>query len=168
VATNPPPNPRTSIWGWTAYSLLFHRTQRGLSGEAAGRLLNCSKATVSRLESGTARLDEAQACALDKAWSTGGLFSTMLWYALLGHDPDWVKQYVDIEAEAYVIKAYEAIVVPGLIQLPEYAGGPKVMRRELARLLEASESPNIGIRVVPRSAGAHPGADGRPRDHHET
>ncbi|HEV7934458.1 MAG TPA: Scr1 family TA system antitoxin-like transcriptional regulator [Actinomadura sp.] len=57
---------------------------------------------------------------------------------------------------------------PGLIQLPEYAGGPKAMRRRLARLLEASESPNIGIRVVPRSAGAHPGADGRPRDHHET
>lgn len=39
-------------------------------------------------------------------------------------------------------------------------GGSEVMRRQLARLLEASESPNIGIRVVRRSVSAHPGADG--------
>jgi transcriptional regulator with XRE-family HTH domain len=207
MTTNPPPNPKISMWTWLAYSLRFHRMQRGLSGEALGRILTCSKATVSRLESGEARLDDKQAAALDRAWDTGGHFSIMLWYARLGHDPDWLKQYVDIEARADVIKPYEAIVVPGLLQIPEYAralltsggvldvdgaverrmarqailerdpppvlwvllsegvldwpvGGTEVMRRQLARLLEASESPNIGIRVVPRSAGAHAGADG--------
>src|SRR5689334_206396 len=35
-----------------------------------------------------------------------------------------------------------------------------VMRRQLAFLLEMSERPNIGIRVVPRSARAHFGLDG--------
>ena len=131
----------------------------------------------------------------------------MLWYARLGHDPNWIKQHEDIEAQASVIKLFEAIVVPGLLQLPEYAsalieasgvphvdevvarrmarqealdrapspilwvvltesvldwpmGGPGVMRKQLAHLLELSELPNVGIRVIPRSAGAHFGVDG--------
>jgi hypothetical protein len=114
---------------------------------------------------------------------------------------------VDIEAEASVIRVFEAVVVPGLLQMSEYAealitaagvtnvdelvaerlgrqailtrdappvfwviltesvldwpmGGPEVMRKQLAYLLELSERPNIGIRVVPRSAGAHFGVDG--------
>jgi transcriptional regulator with XRE-family HTH domain len=207
MPANPPPDPKLSMWAWLAYSLRFQRMQRGLSGEALGRIISCSKATVSRLESGDAKLDEKQTGALDRAWNTGGHFSIMLWYAQLGHDPNWLKQYVDIEARSDVIKAFEAIVVPGFLQIPEYAralltsggvldvdgaverrmarqaildkdpppvlwvllsqsvldwpvGGPEVMRRQLARLLEASESPNIGIRVVPRAAGAHAGADG--------
>jgi hypothetical protein len=114
---------------------------------------------------------------------------------------------MDIESESSVIKVYEAQVVPGLLQLPEYAraliaesgvsnveelvdermsrqailtrepppvllvlltenvidwpvGGPGLMRKQLAYLLEASERPNIGIRIVPRSAGAHFGMNG--------
>lgn len=39
-------------------------------------------------------------------------------------------------------------------------GGPKVMRAQLARLLEASRLPHIVIRVVPRSLGAHIGLEG--------
>jgi transcriptional regulator with XRE-family HTH domain len=46
----------------------------------------------------------------------------------------------------------------GVIDRP--VGGPKVMRAQLARLLELSESPNVMIRVAPRSAGAHVGLDG--------
>jgi hypothetical protein len=39
-------------------------------------------------------------------------------------------------------------------------GGPEVMCEQLSYLLEVSERPNIGIRVIPRSAGAHFGVDG--------
>jgi transcriptional regulator with XRE-family HTH domain len=39
-------------------------------------------------------------------------------------------------------------------------GGPDVMRRQLLRLLEASERPNTTIQVLPFSAGAHPGVAG--------
>jgi hypothetical protein len=130
-----------------------------------------------------------------------GRFGRTLWYARLGHDPNWFKQHLDIEAEASVIKVFEALVIPGLLQLPEYtrelvvAGRPPnveelveermgrqailtrdpppvllvlltenvldwpigdadLMRSQLAYLLELSERPNIGIRVVPRSAKA--------------
>jgi transcriptional regulator with XRE-family HTH domain len=195
------------MWAWLAHDLRFYRNQRGLSGDAVAKLINCARSSLSRLENGEAKLDEGQAATLDERWQTGGHFGTILWYARLGHDPNWIKQHEDIEAGASVIKVFEALVVPGLLQVPEYAyeliaaggrpdvdeilerrlarqailarenppvlwvlltenvldwpmGGPEVMRKQLAYLLEVSERPNIGIRVIPRSAGAHFGVDG--------
>jgi hypothetical protein len=46
----------------------------------------------------------------------------------------------------------------GVITQP--VGGPKVMRGQLARLLELGEQPNISVRIVPQHAGAHVGRDG--------
>lgn len=39
-------------------------------------------------------------------------------------------------------------------------GGPDVMREQIARLREAMSQPNITVRVLPFSAGAHPGLTG--------
>jgi transcriptional regulator with XRE-family HTH domain len=39
-------------------------------------------------------------------------------------------------------------------------GGPDVMRRQLQRLIEAGEQPNMTIQVLPFSVGAHPGVAG--------
>lgn len=50
------------------------------------------------------------------------------------------------------------VVTQNVIDWP--VGGASVMRKQLARLLEAAEQPNIGLRVIPRSAGAHAGFDG--------
>lgn len=207
MATNPPPDPKTSMWAWMAYMLRFHRTRDGRSGEALGRILNCSKATVSRLESGATQLDDMQVAALDREWDTGGLFTVLLWYARLGHSPDWLKQYIEMENVSSVIRVWQVDLVPGLLQTADYAraglqvggvndveqavearmarqrvldkenppvlwalisetlleipgGGRDVMRAQLAHLLEMSERPNIGIRVVPKAAGLHPGLDG--------
>jgi uncharacterized protein DUF5753/helix-turn-helix protein len=205
--SKPSPDPKSSMWAWIAHDLRFYRLQRDLSGVELARLLNCARSSVSRLETGQAQLEEKQAEIVDLAWKTGGHFSRLLWYARLGHDPNWNKQHLGIEGRSDVIWSFEAQVVPGLLQIPEYAhalltaggasnadalveerisrqaildrdlplqlwiilsqnvidwpmGGPVVMRKQLARLLEAAESPNIGIRVLPRSAGAHAGVDG--------
>ena len=40
------------------------------------------------------------------------------------------------------------------------AGGAEVFRIQLAHLHELSKRPNIGVRVIPKSAGVHLGADG--------
>ncbi|MBQ0992884.1 helix-turn-helix domain-containing protein [Micromonospora sp. H61] len=42
--------------------------------------------------------------------------------------------------------------------LRRVVGGPTVMSEQLARLLEASELPNVSVRIVPLAAGPHPGA----------
>lgn len=39
-------------------------------------------------------------------------------------------------------------------------GGPAIMRAQLDRLAEASEMPNISLRIVPLAAGPHPGTGG--------
>ncbi|MGI8332003.1 DUF5753 domain-containing protein [Actinomadura scrupuli] len=39
-------------------------------------------------------------------------------------------------------------------------GGPAMMRAQLARLLEVTELPQVTVRVVPKSAGAHVGMEG--------
>lgn len=46
----------------------------------------------------------------------------------------------------------------GVIDQP--VGGAGVMRAQLVKLLELAERPNITIRVMPRSVGAHVGRDG--------
>ncbi|MHA6802557.1 helix-turn-helix domain-containing protein [Salinifilum ghardaiensis] len=39
-------------------------------------------------------------------------------------------------------------------------GGPSVMQRQLRTVLDGSELPNVHVRVIPSSAGAHAGLDG--------
>lgn len=51
-----------------------------------------------------------------------------------------------------------AVLDQGILDAP--VGGPDIMQEQLARLVELSSQPNITIRVVPRSAGAHVGRDG--------
>jgi transcriptional regulator with XRE-family HTH domain len=160
MATNPPPDPKTSMWAWIAYMLRFHRTRRGLSGDALGRILNCSKSTVSRLESGIIEPDERQVAILDETWDTGGLFTTMLWYARLGHSPNWLQQYIDVEAVCSVIKAWESTLVPGLLQTPDYARAalqagnvPDVeaalaARMDRQRILEREDPPVLWVLIL--------------------
>lgn len=121
MQARPSPDPKASMWAWMAHDLRFYRIQRGLTGHDVAKILNCARSSISRRENAEAKLDERQAAALDEEWMTGGHFSTMLWYARLGHDPNWFKEHLDIEAQASVIKIYESLVMPGLLQLPEYA-----------------------------------------------
>lgn len=207
MSHRPSPDPKSSMWALIAYYLRFCRQQRKLTGDLMGEILGCSKSTVSRLETGSLQLDERQAMALDKAWNTGGIFTFLVWYATLGHDPDWFRQYVDLEKRAAVIKTWQVDLVPGLLQTPDYArtclmagnvpnleasleqrlarqaildepdppmlwflmsqtllelpcGGPEVMKKQLAHIMDVSHRPNIGVRVVPKAVGAHPGLDG--------
>ncbi|GAA0553058.1 helix-turn-helix domain-containing protein [Actinomadura livida] len=121
MATNAPPNPKDSMWAFIAYYLRFCRTQRSLSGEATGRLINASKATVSRIENGVDRLDGQRAALLDKAWETGGVFSLLVWYASIGHDPQWLAQLSTFEQRARIIRVFEPLLISGLLQTEEYA-----------------------------------------------
>ncbi|MCO6010968.1 helix-turn-helix transcriptional regulator [Actinoallomurus purpureus] len=200
-------DPDAGLWNWLAYDLRFYRQKYRLSQNALAEIIKTSPPNLSNLEAGRRRLKDEQAEALDERFTTGGHFQRLLRYARLGHDPNWFKQYMDLEAEAIVIKAFEPIVVPGLLQTPEYAtaiieaagapdvdalvktrmqrqavlrkdspptlwvvltqtvidwpvGDGTVMRDQLAYLLEVSARPNVGLRVIPRTAGAHAGSDG--------
>ncbi|WP_252824592.1 helix-turn-helix domain-containing protein [Actinoallomurus soli] len=199
----------SSLWDVIALQLRFQRERAGLTGTQLGDRIGCVRSTVSRIESNTLKLDSKQAALADEALKTGGLFAALMFHALREPDGQWRKEHRDIEATASTIRVFEAIVVPGLLQTPEYAlalavaggvaedvaraaieerlsrqailtredppllwvilaetvlewpvGGAEVMLKQLERLLEFADMPNIGIRVVPRAVGAYKGLDG--------
>lgn len=118
---NESPDPRLNLWATIAYYLRFYRMQHGQSGDVVARWLNRSRSSISRLESGESRLKEKEAVLLDARWNTGGLFGVLLWFARLGHDPNWNKNYLAFEDRASEIRMYDGQLVPALLQTPEYA-----------------------------------------------
>ncbi|MEV4252146.1 helix-turn-helix transcriptional regulator [Spirillospora sp. NPDC049652] len=121
MAANPSPNPKTNMWNFIAWYLRIWRIAHGMTGEELGRIMKGSKATVSRIENGHERLSGTQAQLIDKAAHTGGLFTLLVWYASIGHDPQWFAQYVELEQKSSIVRSYGALVVNGLLQTEDYA-----------------------------------------------
>jgi hypothetical protein len=58
--------------------------------------MNTSATEISRIETGQVRLDGKRTALADKAWNTGGILGLLVWYASLGHDPQWYAQYTEL------------------------------------------------------------------------
>ena len=121
MATEVSPNPQNSMWDFIAVMVRFWRRRMGKNGPPVTEILSISQSTLSRIESGRRRLEGDEAIKLDKAWNTGRLFELLVWYASMGHDPQWFAQYVDKEARAAIIRIFESQVVHGLLQTEDYA-----------------------------------------------
>jgi hypothetical protein len=114
-------DPDSSLWAWLAYDLRFYREKYGLPQTAIGKIIGRSATNLSNCEAGRRRITDKEARALDAHFKTGGHFQRLLRFAQRGHDPNWFKQFVDLERMATVIKTFQALAVPGLLQIPEYA-----------------------------------------------
>jgi hypothetical protein len=121
MAPHPAVDPDSSLWGWLAYDLRFYRERSGMSLARMGRIIRRSATNLSNCEAGRRRITSKEAKALDAHFNTGGHFQRLLRFAQLGHDPNWLKQYIDLEKSSTRVKTFQALVVPGLLQLPEYA-----------------------------------------------
>jgi transcriptional regulator with XRE-family HTH domain len=134
------------------------------------------------------------------------------WSAYRDVAPQPLLQLTEYESAAQVIRQFESMFVPGILQTEDYAravidnyyeeglssnqlralvelrtrrqdvidaeypptfhfildeaairrlvGGPSIMRRQLRRLIEVADKPNISLEVIPFSAGLHPGMKG--------
>lgn len=200
-------DPDTSMWDCITDDLRFYVKKSGVSGAELARILNRDPSSVYNILNGRRRIQNKDAEILDRLWDLNHRFARTLRYAKLRSNTEWFGQYLEHEVTAKVIKNYEALVIPGLLQLPEYAaelfaatgavdiyglveermrrqeilrrnppatfwfiltenvidwpvGGAELMRKQLARLMEETEKPNVGLRLVPRAAGAHGGFDG--------
>lgn len=154
---NEPPDPRTSMWAWMAYTLRWGRMERGLTGDTVAKSLNVARSTISRLETGEAKLSDRQAAQIDKEWRTGGFFGIALWFARLGYDPNWLKNLADFEKRATVIYNYDGQLIPALLQTPDYtralllAGRPKDLEGTLAKrvarqaVLQKPQPPELSV-----------------------
>ncbi|MFI0482737.1 helix-turn-helix domain-containing protein [Actinomadura sp. 9N215] len=153
------PQPRTNMWDLTAWYLRFLRNQREISGTQLGHVMGASTTEVSRIETGQVRLDGKRAALIDRRWKTGGILGHLVWYASLGHDPEWFSQYKELEQRARFIRTFEAQVIPGLLQIEAYAralisGVPTpdldtrlVRRMERQGIFTADPAPQLGVVV---------------------
>ncbi|WP_329255987.1 helix-turn-helix transcriptional regulator [Actinoallomurus sp. NBC_01490] len=140
MAPHPDIDPDSSLWAWLAHDLRFYREKYGLSQSAMGKIIRRSATNLSNCEAGRRRITDKEAKLLDVRFKTGGHFQRLLHFAELGHDPNWLKQYVHLEKRAKVAKTFQALVIPGLLQIPEYAYA----------VIKAGDNPDVEERMKER------------------
>ncbi|MFC4912577.1 helix-turn-helix domain-containing protein [Actinomadura gamaensis] len=134
-----------SLWELIAVQLRRHRKERGMSGEALGRLLDVNRSTVSRYESGKLKLQEHHAIKIDIAWNTNWLFTNLVRFAKEGHDREWFATHLELESKASELRIWEYAWIPGLFQTEDYtralvrAAGLENIDAEVAARLKRQE-----------------------------
>ncbi|WP_229845151.1 helix-turn-helix domain-containing protein [Streptomyces cinnamoneus] len=104
--------------------LRHHREVAGLTQEELAGKIPCDRSLVARVEAGSRVPQEQFVQACDQLLGTGVMFERLRgsidWYPEVSH-PDWFKRRVAMDAEAVVLRLYQAQVIPGLLQTEEYA-----------------------------------------------
>ncbi len=115
--------------------------------------------------------------AIDEAYKTGGRFARMLReLSKLDHTPAWLREWIEFEREATLLRWYEPAFIPGILQTEAYARGTlasglllpdEVDQRVASRLDRQSiltrEEPVplvavLDVMVLRRPLNDHPGA----------
>jgi transcriptional regulator with XRE-family HTH domain len=113
-----------SLLVFFAAKLKTLRNAKGWSQEALGKRLGYSGEMVSKVETGDARPSGQFAAACDSAFpEMGGMFADLVVEAENSHDvyPVWFRSWVDAEKRANVLRWWEPLLVPGLLQTAQYA-----------------------------------------------
>jgi len=107
------------------------RTEKGLTVEQAAEQLMFSMSKLSRMETGhgaPSRRDIRDLCALYEVTDEAER-KRMMNLAVEGRQTGWWQSYdlnqfadyVGLEADAVSVKVYQSILIPGLLQTPDYA-----------------------------------------------
>ncbi len=87
------------------------RRARGMTQASVAEVLNCDHSAVSRIESGTYPLTPQMFRAVER----------LLALAAAGGYETWFISYLEIERTATVLRCWEPLVIPGLLQTEAYA-----------------------------------------------
>ncbi|MFI6511236.1 helix-turn-helix domain-containing protein [Streptosporangium sp. NPDC050855] len=200
------------------------RKDSGLTRVEVAERIGSTDTTVWRYETGQTRPRPSDVSALTDVYGvTGEARDFLIQLAVEARRRDWwhrhrqafkpgFDSYIGLEAEASLVRSYEPLVVPGLMQTEPYAravveatsvvqtpstveetvavrisrqrllhgpgdpihlvavldeavirrriGGGGIMTEQLEHLVHLGGLPNVEIRVLPFSAGAHPAMDG--------
>jgi transcriptional regulator with XRE-family HTH domain len=128
-----------------------HRTRTGYTQAALAREIPCSDKTISAIETGRERPSREMVAAIERALevSDGALVDL---YDLLEHEslPRWVRDWLVEERRASRLRSYEQAIVPGLLQIEDYArvllGGNEIAvqaRMERQALLSTDPPPKL-------------------------
>jgi transcriptional regulator with XRE-family HTH domain len=109
------------------------RESAGMSIDDAAQVLECGKAKISRIETGVNGIRSAELKALLDAYGVQdeGLVQALSEMAREGRRRNWWNRYgdvlsggfadlIELESQAVRLHAWETILVPGLLQTPDY------------------------------------------------
>ena len=115
---------QSPLFDFYARELRRVRASAGLSQEALGKRLGYSGELVGKVENRERRPTRQLAEACDAAYpELGGLFTRLVDEAERAHGvyPGWFASWVDAEQRAGVLRTWEPLLVPGLLQTASYA-----------------------------------------------
>ncbi|MGW4645322.1 helix-turn-helix domain-containing protein [Kitasatospora sp. NPDC004289] len=97
------------------------REARGLSQSALGELVFCSGNYIGQIEAAVRRPQEDLSERLDTALGTDGHFARLYPMVTRPRFAEYFTAAAELERQAVTISAYAPLLVPGLLQTPDYA-----------------------------------------------
>ncbi|MGK5674864.1 helix-turn-helix domain-containing protein [Micromonospora sp. URMC 106] len=97
------------------------RRDRGLSQEELAQRINYSSSLVGMVEIGHRTPSQDFVGRLDAALESGGFFERLLALVRADAAPPWLREWIQVEAEATLIRWFEPSLIPGLLQTEAYA-----------------------------------------------
>jgi transcriptional regulator with XRE-family HTH domain len=159
--TDPEPALKTPRAEFGVY-LREYRIAAGRRQKELAAMLGWSVSKISMVERGQRTADEAFARAADTALEAdGGLLAR--WRETVEHSsrwPVWLARLAEIEREAATLRLWQPLIVPGMLQTPEYAQAifrgkpattPKEVEQNVAarmerqRVLQRDNGPTVWV-----------------------
>jgi transcriptional regulator with XRE-family HTH domain len=102
--------------------LKFARSKAGLTQEQLAERLHVSTSLIAKFETNRLIPKSDTARDLDAALDAGDLFQELAAEAraFVG-EPAWIRPWLEHERNATMVRCFEPMVAPGLLQTPEYA-----------------------------------------------
>jgi transcriptional regulator with XRE-family HTH domain len=106
-----------------AQELRAQREAGGLTQEQLAKLMGYSTSVIAKLETCRTIPSPQHAGRADTALGSPGTFRRMRQAMINGAYEPWVRAFLDMEQRATVLRNWESLVVPGLLQTEAYARG---------------------------------------------
>jgi transcriptional regulator with XRE-family HTH domain len=106
-----------------ARELRAQREAGGLTQEQLAKLMGYSASVIAKLETCRTIPSPQHGAQADEALRTPGTFRRLRQAMINGTYEPWVRAYLEMEQRATVLRWWESLVVPGLLQTEAYARG---------------------------------------------
>ncbi|MET9820381.1 MULTISPECIES: helix-turn-helix domain-containing protein [unclassified Streptomyces] len=123
-------DPSASPLDYYGAELRRQREAAGLRLADLGRIVFCTGSLVGQIETTLKVPTRDFSARVDAALNTDGVFSRLVGLVLRSQLPSWFQPYAEMEAKASYISAFQAQVVYGLLQTPEYARAVLAVRED--------------------------------------
>src|SRR5580658_35978 len=104
-----------------ALELRAQRELAGLTQEQLAKLMGYSGSVIAKLETCRTIPSPQHAGKADEALGTPGTFRRLRQAMINGAYEPWVRAFLEMEERATVLRWWEALLVPGLLQTEAYA-----------------------------------------------